>query len=552
MKIFYKLTVLAAAALTLASCNDYLDMTPTDSVSDKLVWSSLESAEYAVNDIYGFIFQMSQNQCVAGMTDALTDTFKYGSYNYNSLCFIPSEIAYGGVTLTNGYVDTYLGYWGTLYGLLRRTNEGIYNLHKFGKLSAADTDRLEGEMKLVRGFLYFELAKRYKSVIVYDENLDEIKKDINVSSEKEVWDMVENDLNYAAKVLPERENAKGRLNKGVAYAFLTRAMLYAERWQAVVDAAKELEKLNYSLEQNYADSYSKSIGAGNNEAIFQQFFDIPNGIYHDFDYYYTPGGDYTLNGQIAGGYGTPTQEIVEAYEKSDGTKVDWTPWHTEEGTTEEPPYAELEPRFQASILYNGATWKQRTIEPYVNGSDGWCQWHIDVSPKGRTTTGYYLRKGVNENHDVISVAHGDSPITLIRYAEVLLNKAEAAYHLNDNATANAAVKAVRQRVQLPYNDKSGDNLMAAIRQERKVELAFEGLLYWDLRRWGVADKQYPEGLTGYQQHGLKIERYGTGFKYTYVSVDDKDRNFPSKLYQFPIPESELHNNSQIQQYPAWN
>ena len=143
------------------------------------------------------------------------------------------------------------------------------------------------------------------------------------------------------------------------------------------------------------------------------------------------------------------------------------------------------------------------------------------------------------------------PITILRYAEVLLNKAEACYHTNDAAGANAAVKAIRARVGLPYTDKAGDNLWAAIRQERKVELAFEGFWYWDLRRWEVAANQYPEGLTGYQQHGLKIERYADGFKYTYVSVDDQDRNFPAKLYRFPMPTSELNNNAAVDQYPEW-
>ena len=75
---------------------------------------------------------------------------------------------------------------------------------------------------------------------------------------------------------------------------------------------------------------------------------------------------------------------------------------------------------------------------------------------------------------------------LIRYAEVLLNKAEACYRLGNTADANAAVKDIRSRVGLPYSDKNGDALWNAIRQERRVELAYEGLWYWDLRRWGDA------------------------------------------------------------------
>ena len=84
-----------------------------------------------------------------------------------------------------------------------------------------------------------------------------------------------------------------------------------------------------------------------------------------------------------------------------------------------------------------------------------------------------------------------------------------------------------------------------------MELAYEGLWYWDLRRWGVAHEAYPEGLSGYQLHGLKIEKSGDSFTYTYVSVDDKNRNFPQKMYRFPLPGSELTSNSLVEQYPEW-
>ena len=106
-----------------------------------------------------------------------------------------------------------------------------------------------------------------------------------------------------------------------------------------------------------------------------------------------PGGDKALDGNsMTGGFGTPTQEMVESYEYADGSGFpDWSAWHTAEGTTTTPPYDKLEPRFKATILYNGATWKGRTIESFVNGTDGWAAWKTDTKPEGRSTTGYYLR-----------------------------------------------------------------------------------------------------------------------------------------------------------------
>lgn len=539
----------------LTACNKFLDMTPRDSISDKVMWATTESAEYAVNSIYSYAYDIYASwPSAVGMTEAFTDEFKYGSYLNFAMCLIPSQVAYGGTNLTNGFVSVYLGCWGSLYSAIRRTNEAICNLHTLGKDLPQDVQtRLEGELRLMRGWLYFELVKRYKEVILYDENLDKIAVDIKLSTEAEGWEMIWKDLDFAAKNLPAKADAKGRLDKGAALALETRAMLYAGEYDKVIAAADALKELGYSLMSSYADAFTKSVTEGNTETILQYSFSYADAVTHEFDFYYTPGGDYKLVGEQGGGYGTPTQEMVESYEKADGTGIpDWSTWHG--STVAEPPYTQLEPRFQATILYNGASWKGRKIEPYVGGTDGWCQWNKDPKPEGRTTTGYYLRKFVDEKHDLAERSQSTQHFVLLRYGEVLLNKAEACYRNDDKDGANAAIKEIRQRVNLPYTDKSGDALWAAIRQERRVELAFEDSWYWDLRRWGDAHKDYPEGLSNFQVHGLKIETTAVDgqYQYTYVSVDDQDRNFPSKMYRFPIPEGELNSNSLVEQYPEWN
>ncbi|MBR5385876.1 MAG: RagB/SusD family nutrient uptake outer membrane protein [Bacteroidales bacterium] len=538
-----------AAMLSGTACTKMLDLTPKDSISDKVMWAQVSSAEYAVNSIYSYVYDIyAAYPCVAGMTEALTDQFKYGSYLYNSLCFIPSEIAYGGNTLTANYVDVYLGAWDSLYGAVRRTNEAIYNLHTLGTgLPEADRIRLEAELRLMRSWLYFELVKRYRDVILYDEDMSAISTDKALSDEADVWTFIKGDLVYAETNLPVKEQAKGRLNKGVAYALASRALLYAHDWEGVIAAADNVKELGYDLETNYAGVFK----AEGKETILSYNFSYADNITHSYDFYYTPGGDYSLVNEQGGGYGTPTQEMVESYELATGGFPDWTPWHGT--TTDTPPYAELEPRFQATILYNGASWKGRTIEPWVGGTDGWAQWRKETQPQGRTTTGYYLRKGVDESHDLSARTQSVQPFVILRYGEVLLNKAEACYRSNDAAGANAAVKAIRARVGLPYSDLSGDELWAAIRQERKVELAFEGLWYWDLRRWGDASKNYPTGLNAYQVHGLMIVPAAVSgqYEYTYVSVDDKDRNYPARMDRFPMPSSELNNNAKVEQYAEW-
>ena len=550
-KIVFILPVLGI----LTACNSYLDMTPKDSISDKVMWASTESAEYAVNSIYSYAYDIYASwPSSVGMTEAFTDEFKYGSYVNFAYCLIPSQVAYGGTNLTNSFVSVYLGCWESLYSAIRRTNEAISNLYSLGAgLPEEDQVRLEGELRLMRGWLYFELVKRYRDVILYDEDLTQIAVNKALSTEAEAWDFIWKDLDYAAGVLPVRQAAKGRLDKGVALMLITRAMLYAGEYDRVIAAADQLADLGYSLMKNYADVFTVPVQEGNPESILQYSFSYADNVTHEFDYYYAPGGDYKLVGQQGGGYGTPTQEMVESYELAAGGFPDWSPWHG--STTAEPPYAQLEPRFQATILYNGAAWKGRNIEPYVGGTDGWCQWNKEPQPQGRTTTGYYLRKFVDESHDLSQRSQSTQHFVLLRYAEALLNKAEACFRSGDTDGANAAVKAIRARVGLPYSNKSGDALWQAIRQERRIELAFEGQWYWDLRRWGDATKDYPAGLNNYQVHGLKIETTAVAgqFLYTYVSVDDRDRNVPQKmLKRFPIPDGELNSNALVDQYPEWN
>lgn len=549
-----KILIALSLAGVLTACNGFLDMTPTDSISDKVMWADTQSAEYAVNSIYSYAYDIfAAWPSSVGMTEAFTDQFKYGSYVNFAMCLIPSQVAYGGTNLTNSFVSVYLGCWSSLYNAVRRTNEAISNLKTLGKnLPEADQTRLMGELRLMRGWLYFELVKRYQEVILYDEDLTQIRVEKALSSEAEGWNFIWNDLDFAAQNLPEQAAAKGRLDKGVALALITRAMLYAGENDKVVAAADELAGLGYALMPDYGNAFTVPVTAGNTETILQYGFSYADGVTHDFDFYYTPGGDYKLVGQQGGGYGTPTQEMVESYELAEGGFPDWSPWHGE--TMAEPPYERLEPRFKATILYNGAPWKGRTIEPFIGGTDGWCQWNKEPKPEGRTTTGYYLRKFVDETHNLADRSQSIQHFVLIRYAEVLLNKAEACYRIGDTEGANAAVKAIRSRVGLPYTNKSGDALWKAIRQERRVELAFEDHWYWDLRRWKEAAEDWPVGLNNYQVHGLKIESTAVAgqYKYTYVSVDDKDRNFPAKMYRFPLPDGELNSNPLVNQYPEWN
>lgn len=545
MKTRYIIASLLIAASGLTSCNSFLDIDPTDQASDKLVWSNTKYAELAINYFYAdipYLGSFSSYQCLAGLTEGLTDEFKYGNMNYNAECYIPNEISYGGIVLTPSYTDTYMGVWETTYEEIRRVNEALSKL-KSSSFDESVKKQYEGELRFFRGMYYFELLKRYGQAIIYDDDLSKITTDHALDTADDCWNYVYDDLLYAGQNLPNSTTNNGRLTSGAAYALMSRAMLYCKNWKAVKEAAEAVTSMGYKLTANYADAFKAS---GNTEAIYMYSYSADASVTHNFDGYYAPGGDHKKAGMtMYGGYGTPTQDMVEEYEKADGSKVDWSTWHTTEGTLENPPYDELEPRFQATILYNGASWRKRTIEPYVDGTDGWATWKTDAVTEGRTTTGYYLRKLVDENHDFSITQNSTQPWVAFRLAEVLLNEAEACHNLGDDTKAVELINEVRSRVGLPGIKSYTDE---ALRHERKVELAYEGLYYWDMRRWGLATSAF----TGIRRHGLKIEKLAEGkFRYTYVDVDDENLNYPAKMNRLPIPEKELNNNKDIEQFSEW-
>lgn len=541
MKTRYFILSLMAAA-TLSSCNDFLDISPTDKVTDKVMWSSVGNAELAVNYFYsniGSFGSFGTYQSSIGMTEGLTDELKYGNYLYFAQCRIPSEFSYGGAILTPSYVNSYMGVWGSTYEQIRRVNEALGYLHGSG-FSEADTKRLEGELRFFRGLYYFELMKRYHQAIIYGEDLSEISTNKALGTEEEGWKYVQDDLTFAGENLPVSTEATGRLTSGAAYGLLSRAMLYCQNWTAAKDAAKKVIDMGYSLSPNYADAFK----ADSPEAILMYQYDAKSNITHEFNLYYAPHSDRTYNGmQLDGGYGTPTQDMVEEYELATGGKPDWSTWHNTDGTLQQPPYDQLEPRFKATILYNGATWRDRTVQPYVGGDDGWAEWQTDPQMEGRTCTGYYLRKLVDEGQNYATSQNSTTPWIAIRLAEIYLNYAEACLQSGDTENAKTYLNLVRKRVGLPEVNATMEN----IRHERKVELAFEGQYYWDMRRWGLSTTAF----TGTRRHGLKIEKLGDNYRYTYVECDREDMNYPSKLNRFPVPQNEIENNKDIDQFSEW-
>ena len=543
MKIKLYKTLFIIGICSIAGCTDFLDTTPTDRISDKIVWEKDETVQLYVNTFYAYLDRygiFGTQQFSGNLTEGLTETLKYGSYvsgsgagDSNNYIFYPERITSAG---------NLLNVWGPTYERIRRVNDFLVGLEKYSQLDAEKNAQYAAQAHFFRAFLYFQLAKRHDGVILYrDMNL---QVNIDRSTAAETWDLIAEDLDYAASLLPVSA-PYGRLTKGAAFAFKSRAMLYAERWQLAKDAADSVFVLNvYRLAEKYEEGYQ----GDNSESILQySYLRTSSGPNHSFDKNYSTYGE--IDNQ--GGNGVPTQEMVESYEKIDGTQFDWSEWHSADGTTTPPNYIMLEPRFHATVIYPGSLWQDKTMENCVGGTNGrYMGYRDDSYTQGRTVTGYYLKKFRDESLTDLTTYASTHTWVELRLAEVYLNRAEANYRLNQSAAALADLNTIRRRAGVdlpPKTDLSGNELFNAIRQERKIELAYEGHLYWDMRRWKLAHIEY----NGYRVHGLKLTKDPAGYLYQYVDCDLEDRKFLEKTYVLPIPYDELDNNSAIDQYDQW-
>lgn len=549
MRTYKYLIVTIIMGLSFTSCNDFLDPDPTDRLSEKLFWQNEESTDLYLNSFYPYLSSYGNfgtSQFNNGLlTEGMTDMLKYGSYsagvgNANRIVFNPYFVT---ADQSQGLVI-----WTTSYERIRRVNEFLSSMSKYSTYNEDTNKRYEAQIRFIRAFLYYQLLLRTNTVIIFDKLPDGNSKPL--SPESDCWDFVEQDLDYAIQNLPVQWDVtrSGRITKGAALAMKSRAMLLAKRWEKARAAASEVINLQdngslvYELNKDYKNAFKSYFDNGNKESILEFRYKLP-APYHSFDRDFAPGGDWANNG----GSACPTQEMVEEYELATGGKADWSKWHSK--TTETPPYSLLEPRFHASVLYNGASWKNRKIETFVDGKDGYIDYGFQANTNGKTTTGYYLRKYLDESIADISTTYSAQPWIEIRLAEVYLNLAEACAMLGStyDKDANNAIRTIRERVKLPYTDLTGEELMKAIRHERKVELAYEGFYYWDLRRWRMADSI----LDGVRFHGLKITQSGTTLTYEYIDCDKEDRKFPERFYNFPIPTTEIANNLAISQINLW-
>ncbi len=534
----YLLTFISVAALC-TSCDDVLNIDPTDRYSASTVWGSTDAVDAYV---FGF-YAIAQDNCEIGHANATTyndcysDIMKSGSWNQYNQTYNTALLQES--TFTSADAGPF-ECWSSHYTRIRRQNEFLRDAPSYVSTFGEEfINSRMGEIRFCRAFTYYLLIRVYGGVVLRTTVDGPEANDKARSTEAESWALVIEDLQYAAENLPESwPSQRGRATKNAAYALLARAALFAEEWEIAIDAANNCDA---ALDPSYSNIFNDVTSTEN---IFSVEYSASDGVTHRSDVFFRPSGDNNYHTSTVYSTLVPTSEYVDEFEYLDGSDFSWS-------TCGDDPYAGRDPRLAASILYNGSKWEDRTIQTYAGGEDGFAEFEKSGTVSS-TCTGYYLRKFITENATTWETLGSSHFFPLLRVSEVYLNKAEALAQSDwaaNKVEALAALNDVRARAGMPTKDASSlDEFMALIRRERIVELGGEGFRYWDLRRWRLAI----DVIAGQQAHGVYITNSPTtdaegnevdNFTYEQVEVDaETTRIFYEQFYAFSIPLSERTSN----------
>lgn len=585
MKLYIKyLTIGLMATTMLASCADILDKKPLTEISDNDLWSDPALLKAFVNSRYNQVGVNGAESMQSSIVDETELTWLRGCETHNFARLSPTDLG----RMNGAWWGWDNRSWSTKWTNISNCNIFFERVDNVGFTDEAEKTKLVGQVRFIRAFEYWDLIARWGAMPIITKSFSINDRDEIVDQKrntyKECIDFLVGELDQAAKELPANWSGDdyGRATSVAALALKSRILLYAasplmnedvkipevgyttpepDRWQKAAKAATEaldaaqaagyeLYNLDGDPSKNYQMIFMDNTAA-NKETLFARMGTNSAGgeSISSCDQYNNPNG--------YGGWGgnCPLQELVDAYEVvKDGvaSKFDWN--NPEEKAN---PYANRDPRFYATILYDGAKWMTRNVETYFDvdsngnitgggkdtkfGNDSW-----NASP-----TGYNMKKFMDEGYALNSWNFCARNWIHLRMAELYLNKAEALYHTGDEEGAREALKPVRQRAGMPAVTATGADLLEAIKNERRIEFVFEEHRYFDVRRWKEAPKYF-----GSTVHAITIKKYPDGKK-TY-EVDKLrsdvggDRKWDDKMYWLPISKSEMDKNPNLVQNPGYN
>lgn len=599
--------------LGMTSCNEYLEKESFNIITPEQVWKDPKLINGVMVNLYDGLqledFNYWNRDAWRIMNAATMSDEAQGSFQKDPM-FDNANATY---TYEDGLFEQKFA---DRYKLIRNCNDFMAQAEQATSLSDADKTLLLAEARFLRAMHYFTLVKRYGGVplITAPQVYDPAKLEslmLPRNKEIEIYDFIISECQEAAAILPVTRDAAARYraNRGTALALCSRAALYAGSiarygkveldgvvgipaneadrfFQTAYNASTAIIGLQvYTLynkkaankTQNYYEIFTKGNG-DNGEYIFQKQYNVAGGKGHDWDKRNAPFS------YRAGGWGcgvAPTLEMVEEYEYTDGTagtlKLTDTNGKPLRFNNPYELFADKDPRLFASVYLPGSQckgsvmeWRRGVIESdtkrYVATSqpDGGNKVEINgvvYSTSGKdggadagdaSKTGFYQKKFWDETLTDLNMGKSETPWPVFRLGEIYLNLAEAAMELGKTSEALDAVNIIRDRAGIA---RLASISMAKIRHERKVELAFEGHRFWDMKRWRIAHLDVQQGgLNGFSgsalypwydiRDGKYIVEKGT-------NTPKQKRIFLEKNYYGKINADDMNSNPLLVQNPGY-
>lgn len=501
--------------LLFISCSkDFLTKNSLTQISQGTFWKSSQDAYLGINGIYDALQDQIQYGGSLNANAGLPMYDNFGDNCYNSYKWEgPGNFMIGSANATTGMFSAL---WASLYKGIGRANVAIQNISAMSSTSIPDSlkQQLLGQAYFLRALFYMNLAVYFQDVplVLTVQTLDQSY--VPKNPYQEVAAQIITDLKAAANVLPVSypTSQYGYATKGAALGLLARFYLYNQDYQDALDATTAVMNLGqYSLNADYGQLFTLN-GEFSKEIVFSVRFvqdAIDNGETFSATYAAVPKVDEQ-----------PMPNLVKDYYCTDGLPITSSPLYS-------PSNQKLnrDPRLSATVYFKNDTFLVDTKTVF----------------KGNTATTYGLRKYIRNAASTSGIATyspGGQDFYVLRYADILLMRAEAMVELNQLSGVYSLVDLVRSRVKMPSVESvegtglSQTALRQIVRHERRVELACEGLRFFDLKRWGLVQQAFQTALSD------NIPGYVPAYQ-------------GPKSQVFPIPQSELDANNKLVQNPLW-
>ncbi|HMH22978.1 MAG TPA: RagB/SusD family nutrient uptake outer membrane protein [Puia sp.] len=547
--------LLILATMTGSCKKKLLDIFPSDALSDATVFTDIQFANRFLNDVYGTMpngfNRRDQNPADAGWSRGMSAfAMAEDDAEANNPASSTQGLNAGVLPTTWAYCDDI---WTQNYAVIRKAN---LFMQKIDAVPGDDATkkRMKAEALFLRAFSHAELVKCFGGVPLMLKAGTPEEAIVPRNTYDECVTQILKDCDDAAAVLPVIYSATdlGRATKVAALAVKARILLYyaspltntgndVNRWKNAAAAAKAVMAFgpapgsgDYGLYPDYYRLFLDKLG--NKEVIFARKFQNPDlnpsdGARNKW-YMSVPGVD-----DGAWGGFSPTQNLVDAYEMKNGKLIS----DPASGYDNQHPYTNRDTRLDKSVVHQGTLYKAGVvIETYRGGNTN------NTNRLDSSKTGYGLLKLV-DTAKYGANGGADNDWIFIRYAEVLLNYAEAQNEATGpDASVFDALNQVRARSgQPPLSGLAQADLRDRIRNERRVELSFEEHRFFDVRRW-------KQGTLYFRQPALKVQitKNGDGtFTYNYPVWEPRDfKEFQDLL---PIPQGELDRNAKLTPNPGY-